>query len=305
MNTNLANTIGTGITATVSEIIQVGLANALAIESQNRGLYKTMGVMASVLNNPQYFILLPQDYQIIIINALSTFQYDLGTYGLTNYPILQAPSIVVGNVVPSPVVTVVPDFYAQIFYAPSVDPYPGYVQYQSIVDFSINIYTVRTINNPPFSEASDLFIYSAQQAFANNLDQYIVQANLSISALSSIITSVLNQTLANWHTAMLGTGSQNQALTTNTTVTTITSTSSSSFSSSASSLVAMLLPWLNSMIQGAQNNHLPKSVLNIGAIQQLLNNHGDQCAKMKMLQQYGQQAIQKGVGGTGPSSDYP
>ena len=86
---------------------------------------------------------------------------------------------------------------------------------------------------------------------------------------------------------------------------TTNTTSTSSSSGSGGNIVAQLLPWLNQMMQGAQSEHLPKSVLNQEAIQQLLNKHGDQCAKMKMCQQYAQQALQKGAGGTGPTSDYP
>lgn len=299
-NTSIGNNaVGANITGIVSEVMQVGLSNALAKESQNRGLHKTMGVMASVLNNPQYFSLLSTDYQIIILNALSDFEINLFKYGLNNYPILQAPPIIVGNVVPSPIVTVVPDFYAQVFYHPNIDPYPGYIQYQSIVDFNNNLYTIRTSINPPFSDASNSFIYTATQAFVTDLDPYIVQANLSISALAFIMTDVLNQTLTNWHNSLLGTGSQNQVLTSNT-----IAASTSTSSSSGSNLVAQLLPWLNTMMQGAQSNHLPKSVLNQGAIQQLLNKHGDMCAKMKMCQQFGQQALQKGAGGSGPNSDF-
>jgi hypothetical protein len=296
-NTDISDSI-IGITNMVSEVMQVGLSNALAIESRKRGLHKTMGVMASVLNNPQYFTLMSDDYQFIIINALSRFEDSLYKYDLPFFPILEVPEIIVGDVIPFPIVTMIPDFYRQVFHHYNVDPYPGYIQYQNIVNFTDYIYIIRTIDNPPFSDASDSFVYTAQQSFVTDLDPYIIQANLSISALTSVMTDVLNKVLANWHTVTLGSGSQNQVLTVNS-----TSTSSGS-SSSSTNLVAMLLPWLNSMIQTSQSKHLPKSVLNQGAIQQLLNKHGDMCAKMKMCQQLGQQAIQKGAGGSGPKSDF-
>jgi hypothetical protein len=285
------------ITDRVSEIIQIGLANALAIESQNKGLFKTMGVMASVLNKPYYFSLLSKDYQSIVSNAISQFETNIFKYGLTNYPVLKVPPIIVGNNIPSPIVTSVPDFYAQVFYHENVDPYPGYVCYTSISDFTDNVYTIRTSDNPPFYEASDLFIYTAEQSFLLDLDPYVSSANLSISSLAFIITDAINKTLTVWHNTTLGAGSQNQVLISNT-------VSNSSSSSSGGNIVAMLLPWLNSMMQGAQSNHLPKSVLNQGAIQQLLNKHGDMCAKMKMCQQYGQQAISPGNAGNGPTSSY-
>ena len=299
-DTRITNTlIGAKITGTVSEIMQIGLANALAMESQKRGLFKTMGVMASVLNNPQYFGLLSRDYQTIIINAFSQFENNFEQYGLSNYPILQAPIIVVGNNIPSPLVDIVPDFYAQVFYHPNTDPYPGYVQYHNISDFNVILYTIRDDNNPPFSDASELFVYTTEQSFVFELDPYIVQANLSIASLASVMTDVLNQLLESWHNTLLGTNSQNSVLNGNTIVSNTTINSSSG----TNNLVAQLLPWLNTMIQKADSDHLPNSVLDKGAIQQLLNKHGDQCAKMKMCQQYGQQALQKGAGGTGPTSD--
>ena len=301
-NTSVANTsLGCRVTMSVSEVMQIGLTNALAMESQKNGLHKTMGVMASVLNNPQYFSLLSYDYQIIMISAFKSFEYNLHRYGLSSFPILTAPPIIVGNVVPSPIVTVVPDFYAQIFYDYNVDPYPGYVQYQSIVDFSNSVYTIRTSAFPPFPNAKDEFIYTAENAFMTELDPYIIQANLSVSALALIMTDVLNQVLTVWHNVLFGTGSQSPVLTGNTTV--ISNTTSTSASSS-SSLVAQLLPWLQSMIQNADSNHLSNSVLNKQAIQQLLNKHGDMCAKMKMCQLFGQVALQLGAGGNGPTSDF-
>ena len=268
------------------------------MESQRRGLFKTMGVMASVLNNPQYFGLLSRDYQTIIINAFSKFENNFEQYGLSNYPILQAPIIVVGNNIPSPLVDIVPDFYAQVFYHPNTDPYPGYVQYHNISDFNVILYTIRDDNNPPFSDASELFVYTTEQSFVFELDPYIVQANLSIASMASVMTDVLNQLLESWHNTLLGTNSQNSVLNGNTIVSNTTINSSSG----TNNLVAQLLPWLNTMIQKADSNHLPNSVLDKGAIQQLLNKHGDQCAKMKSVSNMDNRPS-KGAGGTGPTSD--
>lgn len=293
-------TPGTAITASVLQVMQTGLSNALAIESQKRGLHRTMGVMASVLNNPQYFSFLCSAYQLIIINAFEQFNANFRKYDLVNFPVIVLPEIIVGNNIPQPLVITVPDFYSQIFYHSDVDPFPGYIHYQNIADFNNNLYTIRTNDNPPFSDAVDSFIYTAEQMFAQELDPYIIRGNLSISAVAYIITDVLKKVLDNWHIVTLGTGSQSQVLLGNN-----STSSTSSSSGSGGNIVAQLLPWLNQMMQGAQSEHLPKSVLNKEAIQQLLNKHGDQCAKMKMCQQYAQQALQKGAGGTGPTSDYP
>ena len=184
-------TPGTAITASVLQVMQIGLSNALAIESQKRGLHRTMGVMASVLNNPQYFSFLCSAYQNIIINAFEQFNANFRKYDLVNFPIVVIPEIIVGNNIPQPLVITVPDFYSQIFYHPDVDPFPGYVHYQNIADFNNNLYIVRTSNNPPFSDATDSFIYTAEQMFVQELDPYIIRGNLSISAVAYIITNVL------------------------------------------------------------------------------------------------------------------
>jgi hypothetical protein len=308
---NASNWLGMKISNRVGDILIEGIANGLAIESQLNGQQRTMLVLGSVINNAAYFNQLPTDFQLLLRLAFAQFEQNLVTYGLDNYPILIPPHVVVGNVTPANLVGFVPDFCSQTHYHPNVDPYPGYVEYVSITDSSNVFYTVRTANNPAFSDAVNTFAYVAQETFVADINPYILASNLSVSALNDILTDVTNQTLNVWLNITSGTGSQNlvpMANTSTTTNTSLTSTanttvntanntgnmSSPSYQSgqSGQSLVGQMLPWLQQMIQQAQSTHLPKSVLDQGAIQKLLNQHGQQCAKGKQCQQLAQQALQ-------------
>ena len=85
-------------------------------------------------------------------------------YGEKNIPLLTPPPVVLGEKIPFPIVTSIPDFYVQEFYPSDVDPYPGYIQWQGMNgDY---IYTLRTQTDYPFATSDDAVIHAAQVGLA-------------------------------------------------------------------------------------------------------------------------------------------
>jgi hypothetical protein len=59
-------------------------------------------------------------------------------------------------------------------------------------------------------------------------------------------------------------------------------------------MVGQLLPVLNMLIQAAQSEHLPESILDQEKVGKCLDNHGQNCGKAAKMKQLAEQAIQPG-----------
>jgi hypothetical protein len=272
------------LSSDVTTNIATSLSNSLAVMAQKYGLQAVVAAITAVLNNATNSDMSPDELQIIQ-QAAQQLQSTLDNTTLENYPIIIAPPVVIGgDPAPSPLVniTTIGDFYAEQYYASGQNPYPGYVAWMSVTGDLV--YTIRTADYPPFESTEQAAMYYTQQSLISQLNALFSSAAMTLSSLLTAVDNGAETYVSCIHTVAIGKGASNQPAGGN---------------KNSSNLVAMLLPILNSLIQDAQSDHLPKSVLNQGVIQQLLNKHSDACSKAKMIVNLTKQAIQPGGGAGG------
>jgi len=294
--------------------MSLGICGAMELEAEKRGLqlivdqFSNVSVVDSGNSNG-----LANDYQLIFTNAFANLQSDalVNTSVTPTSYILIPPPIPVMNLLPrevgsnsvyliqpfangytpydnniygtplfdkyniyqgelfnlpSPIVDTISDSYYCQFYANTNNPHPGWAEFHYMADYKTVVYTLA--NTSTIFESYDQAVrYDVQTNFLIDIDPYMQAANLTSESLTIILDEVLRKYIQFSHDTLFG----NNAL---------------------SQMSQNMLPVLQNMVSTAKSDHLPQSVLNQGLIQQLLQNHEQNCSKARQCTQLAKQALQ-------------
>lgn len=255
------------VSSAVKNQVQDALTGALIILTKKYGYAVVLASFTALFVRETFNNVLPE-FKPIVYGAFVNLVKLINEYGEKNIPLLTPPPVVLGEKIPFPIVTSIPDFYVQEFYPSDVDPYPGYIQWQGMNgDY---IYTLRTQTDYPFATSDDAVIHAAQVGLARELEPYILAPlTFTVAILNSLLTKYCLQV-------------QDQNM---------TNTMGKNSSSNLAGLLGQLLPMLQSAISKSQSDHLPKSVLDQGKINTLHKNKQKKQAENKQVQKLANEAI--------------
>jgi hypothetical protein len=311
---NQAGNPNTAISSSAIEDVAHGLAGALELEANTRGLKLVVTVYNAILGNNAVgqtnFDSLITEYQTIVTEAANLFNSDIAANTPMNSVIVPINANIVANSTncgtPDNVANTVPDFHYQVHLPADQIVYCGYTQYVSVANIQQTVYTpVDYQTTPVFAYLNDSIVYEIQESFVGNLDPYFAQASLPFDTFVSILDGIMDKYVDVIDNASFGNGNMLPSQSSNTSSNTSTDSSSSSSSGNQNNnMVGQLLPVLNQLIQAAQSEHLPKSILDKEKVGKCLDNHGQNCGKAAQMKQLAQQAIQPGgiMGGGGGGS---
>jgi hypothetical protein len=295
----------TAISSTAIDDIAHGLCGAMEIEANTRGLDKVVTTFNAILGNnavgnANFNSLIP-DYQSIVSEAFNLFNKDMAANTPMNSVVLPINPDIVANSIntatPPNVDRIPPDFHYQVNYPANQIPYYGHAQYASIVDVTQVTYVpVDYSTTPVFAYLGDSIVYQIQETFVADLDPYIIQGVLPFSVFVSMLDDVVNKYVDVIDNALNGTGNMVPSQSNQT-----QQNQNQNQQNQNNNMVGQLLPVLNQLIQGAQSDHLPKSILDKQKVSKCLDDHGQNCGKAAQMKQLAQQAIQPGgiLGGGG------
>jgi hypothetical protein len=175
--------------ATTNVIVEEAFTGALAILVKKYGFERVIEILLNALNN-NGIQLIDERYRNIVTNAISNLIRLALYYGPLNIPVSQYDDTIFGDIVPDPVVSIVPDLYMKQYYTLEEDPYPGYVEWLS-PDETTKIWTRKELGSYYYSTSSEEIFSLSEKAMAKDLDPYF------ISELGLILTAkILNDLLA-------------------------------------------------------------------------------------------------------------
>lgn len=248
---------GTGVVKTVT----TALTGALAIIANKYGFLNVINILTKTFSNGAFYQL-EQDYDTIMIEAIVSLVSNAAQYGTTDIPYPTTPTVIYQSVdtpVPQPIYGFAPDFYVQQYYSPDSDPWPGFVQW--LGPKGDYIYTVRGATQPNYSTPQQAVYDAAQTQLANLLSPYFERGVITVQDFNMILDEVSVTTTNNGTNASLGNNSSNNIM----------------------ALAMQLLGIIGSMINQAQNSHLPSSVLNVGSMTETLNKFTKNIAYLQQM----------------------
>jgi hypothetical protein len=234
----------------VKKMLTDALTGALCILVKRHGYITVLTFFTNLLTISNYNLLL-DDYKEIVKNAMEKLYITVLMYGEKNIPVSIIPAIILGDKVPSTLISEVPDLYVQQYFTSDNDPFPGYIQWIGPDDDIV--YTLRTPSDPPF-DTSEEHVYSiAEQGLANDLDVYFIDKTLvlTIQKFSELLIYYCNLM-------------EDQA---------IKSTVGKNANNMSGNLAQLLGGILSSLVSQAQAGHIPPSVLDKGKMNQLISDN--------------------------------
>lgn len=295
-NPNMAGSPNTSIGDTAITDIAAGLCGALEIEANTRGANSVANTWNAIFGNnvtgnANFNSLMPE-YQSILKIAINQYDKDLSNNTPMASIVVPINASIVANsvnsVVPPNVVATIPDFYYQVYHPAEMTPFYGYTQYRSISNPQDVIYTTIDYGTTPtFGYLSNAIIYEIQTSFVDDLDPYFLAANLTFGKFVSIMDSITNHYVDVIDDSLTGTGNQFPSQSNQ-------NQQNQNNQNNNNNAVGQLLPILNQLIQQAQSQHLPESILDQQKVSKCLDNHGQNCQKAAQMKQLAQQAIQPG-----------
>lgn len=256
-NTSSSQNNTTGTNTYVTE----ALTNVLCQLSNNYGFFYSISLLSNTFLNGRINSI-SSSYQNIVINSVINFIQIGIKNNFVNLPYTQIPSanlLPQNTIVPSPLVSVVPNYYIQQYYSASDDPYAGYVQW--LGPTGNYVYTVRTSAQPNYTSSEQSIVGTAQIEFLFYLNPCFAANSLTISNLNNILSNVVPQTVSVAQNNSLGTNSSSNIL----------------------SLALLLLGSIGSMINQSTSIHLPNSVLNQSSMTSTLNKFAQNISYLKQM----------------------
>lgn len=232
----------------LKDLLTDALTGAMCILIKKYGYIRVLEFFSTLLTEQNYNLLL-DDYKEIVKNAMIKLYVTVAIYGEKNIPVSIIPPIILGDKVPSNLVTVVPDLYVQQYFTPQNDPYPGYIKWLGPNDETV--YTLRLPSEPPF-DTSEQHVYSiAEQGLAKELSVYFDNTNLTltIAIFLNLLIFYCNLMEEKGLESTVGKNSKN-----------------------SSNLTQLLGSVLGSLTSKAQLGHIPPSVLNKSKMNQVIAN---------------------------------
>ena len=239
-----ANNPSRGIKFTLTD----ALTGACCILVKKYGYLSVINFFETVLGRSDYTDL-HDEYKEIVRNALISLYITIIIYGEKKVPISIIPTIKYGDTVPSPLYTIAPDLYVRQYHYYDNDPYPGYIEWLGPDDDKI--YTLRESTDYPFNTLAEHVYSEAEQGMAKELDPYIANPKIlfTIQMLNDLIMKycLLIDSIAQKATS--GKNSRNRN----------------------GNLMQILGSILGSLVQKAQTDHIPPSVLDKGKMFDLIS----------------------------------
>lgn len=261
-NTNNNTSTNTG----VNQYAIAALTGALSILSNKYGFNIVIRLFSVALTN--YFNDINPAYSTILSESLLNFINNGVQYNYINLPYNMTPiTNLIGNNIPTPVVSDPPDFYVQQYYSASTDLYPGYIQWEGPTgDY---VYTQRTSLYPNYSSADEALIDVAQTEFVALFTPFFASDIMTYNDINNILSIVVPDTQNNAANNSLGNNSSLNIM----------------------GLITSLLGTIGGMINSADSNHLPKSVLNISSMTQTLQKFASNLSYLQQMKNKSMQAF--------------
>jgi hypothetical protein len=253
-------------------------SGALAILVKKFGFEYVLTLLFKILGENKYLTILP-DYKDIVFNSIIKLMKLAAENGETNIPVSTVPEIVFGIKIPSPLTTLVVDGYIQQYYTLELDPYPGYIQW--LTPSGTLVYTKRTKDDPPFESADEEIRTTSEINLANELIPYFMDKNLTIPILNVLLVKYSVSIQEKQIDKNMGKNSNKNLL----------------------AILTQLAGIAGQMAQGAQQNHLPKSVLNQSSVSKSLDTHKQNIGKIKKLKEFSKTAVIPQIPGLGDISN--
>ena len=227
----------------------------------NRATANTTQVTANTSANS--FFVIPSE-----ISGIQNIQY------INGFPVVQVSANTTTKELPGTVVdiTAVPDGYFQVFTFTSTDPYPGYIEWEG-PDGEL-LFTVRPYNQPYSQTPNEDVINAGITVMLTDLSNLIKSKKLSIIAIQNILNNGNNQMQKQGLNNTMGNNSGNGG-------------------QQMMNIAMQLLGMLGQLLQQAQQNHIPNSVLDQGSMDQTLQNMSQQMSFIKKKKDYGKQAVEQ------------
>lgn len=156
--------------AATNVIIEEAFTGALAIMVKKYGFERVILILLIALEG-NGINLINTRFKNIVINAISNLIRLALYYGPLDIPVSQYDDTIFGDIVPDPVVIVVPNLYMKQYYTLEEDPYPGYVEWLS-PDETTKVWTRKEIGSYHFNNSNEEIFSLAEKALAVDLDPY-------------------------------------------------------------------------------------------------------------------------------------
>lgn len=207
-------------------------------------------------------------YRDVVKNAIALLYTQYNIYR-NSIPVTSLPTVTSIGPAPSPVVTVVPNFYVKQYYTPANDPYPGYTQWLS-QDRTTSVYTVKKVGDKIFSSATEETYSEAEDYLTSSLDPYVPTSTLTANIFNGFIVQAdsLIQTTTQENTG--GSSSSNQTM----------------------NVLMQLAGYVGIITQLQQSIQLPVSVLNKGSITSSQQDFLKNIAEVRRRKELAKQAAQ-------------
>ena len=245
------------------------LSGALCILSKEFGFEYVIDVMNKALENDG-LLAIDEDYRDIVKNALADLIEKSIQYGTTNIPVSKYNVInyTVSSTITLPglIVDIAPDLYLQQYYPIESDPYPGYIHFK---DETTSVFIKRKNGEPTYTTAEEEIYAVSEKELAEDLRPYFVDKNLTAINLNIYIRK---QDINVENNGMDKTMGKNAGV-------------------NIMGLLPKLLGILGPVINKLQEQHLPFSVLNQGAISQSMEKFSKAMAQIKKMKSDSSQAF--------------
>lgn len=212
--------------------------------------------------------LIDEKYRDIVKNAIAKLYMQYNVYR-NSIPVTSLPTVTEIGPPPSPVVTIVPDFYVKQYYTPQNDPHPGYTQWLS-QDKTTSVYTVKKVGDPIFSSATEETYSEAEDFLTSSLDPYVSTNTLTANLFNSFIVQA---------DGMIEKSSQENS-------------GGSGTSSQITSILMQLAGYVGTITKLQQSIQLPVSVLNKGSIASSQQDFLKNIAEVRRRKELAKQAAQ-------------
>lgn len=207
-------------------------------------------------------------YRDIVKNAIALLYTQYNIYR-NSIPVTSLPTVTSIGPAPSPVVTIVPNFYVKQYYTPANDPYPGYTHWLS-QDRTTSVFTVKKVGDKIFSSATEETYSEAEDYLTSSLDPYVPTSTLTANIFNGFIVQAdsLIQTTTQENTG--GSSSSNQTM----------------------NVLMQLAGYVGIITQLQQSIQLPVSVLNKGSITSSQQDFLKNIAEVRRRKELAKQAAQ-------------
>ena len=256
-------------------IIEDALTGALVLLEKKYGFDQVIFIMVTAIFGDAYYQIDPV-YRSIVDNAILNLIKLALEHGTGKIPTKTYRSFEYTIITPSPIVTPdkVPDLSIKQYYTAENDPYPGYIQWLlpegTLSSENTNfVYTRMDVNDIPYDSIDEELYSISERELAKALDPYIKTYSLTAIILNQLLhTQDSNIEQVGMERGM-GKNSSNNLM----------------------QLINMLLGIIGQIVNKEKNQHLPKSVLNQGKVNEALEKFSKNMGMLKKMKKDAERAL--------------